>query len=68
MAKDTIAKKVILEELEEQAHPEPVEDVIFWALEFYAENKKDQSWGKTIAAAIVQNIKDTEREVRTKSN
>lgn len=62
----SIAKKVIISELENQTHPEKVEDVIFWALEFYA--KKGNTWGSIVANSIVENIKQTELEIRTKSN
>lgn len=56
----TIAKKVILQQLEEQGHPERVEDVIFWALEAYSKTAKPKTWGKTIAYALVQEIKEKE--------
>jgi len=59
------ARQVLLDELEEQAHPEKVEDVIFWALEFYAKNKPEPSWGKTIAYVIVERIKDEEKSEQT---
>jgi hypothetical protein len=55
-----IAKKIILDELNEQSHPERVEDVIFWALEYYCENRKHGTWGETIAYAIKQRILDAE--------
>lgn len=58
----SIAKKVLLYELEEQMHPVPVEDVIFWALEFYAENKKGEIWGKTIANTIKARILEKEKK------
>lgn len=64
----SIAKNILIEELEEQGHPEKVEDVIFWALEFYAKNKPGNTWGKIIASAIVQNIETQEAEIRAKSN
>ena len=54
------AKEVILEELREQRHPERVEDVIFWALEYYS-NKKENTWGKIIAKCIVDDIKESEK-------
>ena len=56
------AKEVILDELEEQGHPEYVEDVIFWALEYYYKNRKRGTWGEVIASCIVQRIKEAERE------
>lgn len=64
----SIAKSVLIEELEEQSHPEKVEDVIFWALEFYAQNKSEPTFGKLIASAIVARIKEVEGEIRAKSN
>lgn len=56
---ETIAKKIIIEELEDQAHPEPVEDVIYWALKYYSEHKKG-TWGSTIANCIVSRIEEEE--------
>jgi len=55
----SIAKKIIIEELEEQSHPVRVEDVIFWALEHYAEKSKgdnDAPLGEIIAFAIKERI------------
>ena len=49
----TIAKKVLLDELQEQLHTERVEDVISWALEYYAENKAESTHGKAIAYCII---------------
>ncbi|WP_413513242.1 hypothetical protein [Myroides odoratus] len=66
MVTDTVSKRVILEELEENTHPEMVEDVIVWALEYYAENKKENTWGKTIAGAIVNRIKTEEAKENDK--
>lgn len=39
-----------------------VEDVIFWALDFYVQNydKGHNTWGKTIAFSIVERIKAEE--------
>lgn len=62
-----VAKQVILDELEEQTHPEAVEDVIFWALEEYGKNHPD-SWGGLIARAIVSRIKEEEGEYQSKNN
>lgn len=59
----TIAKKILLEELSEQAHPKPVENVIFWALEHYAYSEPKDTWGRHIAYAIMQRIKDAESEL-----
>lgn len=57
--KGTKAKKVILEELEEQGHPERVEDVIFWALEYYCEHNKG-THGSAIAYYIKERILEEE--------
>lgn len=64
----TISKKVLIEELEEQIHPEKVEDVIFWALEFYAKQITGNALVKSIAYSICENIKAQEQEIRRKSN
>lgn len=58
---ETVAKDILLDELNEQGHPVMVEDVIFWALEHYAEAKKG-TWGCTVAYAIVERIKREEKE------
>lgn len=57
------AKEIILDELDEQMHPERVEDVIFWALEHYV-NRKEGTWGECVAYWIVQRIKEAERDLR----
>lgn len=64
----TISKKILLDELEEQGHVERVEDVIFWALEFYAENKQGQSMGRAVAYAIKERILEEEAEQSSKNN
>ena len=57
----SIAKQIILDELEEQKHPEKVEDVIFWALKHYAKTKpKGLSWGSIIAKEIIGRIEEEE--------
>ena len=53
------AKEVLLFELDEQMHPERVEDVIFWALEHYA-NRNEGTWGELIAYSIVKRIQEAE--------
>ncbi len=58
----SIAKKILLEELNEQSHPEKVEDVIFWALEHYANSEPKDTWGRTIAFAIKERILEAEKE------
>ena len=50
------AKDVLLEELYEQGHPEAVEDVIFWALEYYAMSRPSSRWGVIIANTIKDRI------------
>lgn len=58
----SIAKQILIEELNNNnEHSEKVEDVIFWALEYYCENRKEGSWGETIAYAIKQRILDAEK-------
>lgn len=66
MVTDTVSKRVLLEELEENSHPEMVEDVIVWSLEYYAENKEESTWGKIIAGAIVDRIKTEESKEKDK--
>ena len=59
------AKEIIIDELNEQMHPERVEDVIFWALESYASSIEEaDTWGNYIAYAIVQRIKEEEKKAR----
>lgn len=58
----SIAKQVLLDELDMQAHPERVEDVIFWALEYYCQNRNNGTWGETIAYAIKERILDAEKK------
>ncbi|PKG43801.1 hypothetical protein [Psychroflexus sp. MES1-P1E] len=50
------SKEILLNELNDQAHPEKVEDVIFWALEHYAKSEPKGTWGRTIAFAIKERI------------
>lgn len=54
------AKEVLLFELDEQSHPERVEDVIYWALKYYYENRKKGTWGETIAYYLVKTIEEAE--------
>lgn len=60
--KINIAKMILLDELKEQMHPEKVEDVIFWALEYYAENKPESTLGRVIAYTIKERILDEEKQ------
>jgi hypothetical protein len=58
----SIAKKIILDELIENSHPENVEDVIFWALEAYAKSSPKGTFGRAIALSIKERMLDaTER-------
>ena len=54
------SKEIIIDELNEQGHPEQVEHVIFWALEHYAK-RGEGTWGETIAYTIVNRIKESEQ-------
>lgn len=51
----TIAKEILIEELNEQTHAVNVEDVIFLALEAYANT---DSKTKTIASIVAYSIKE----------
>ena len=51
----SIAKKIILDELMENSHPEKVEDVIFGALEVYANSSPEK---KTIGSLVAYDIKE----------
>lgn len=55
----SIAKNILLDELQENSHIEKVEDVIFWALENYAKTKKTN--GSVVAYAIIERIKENEK-------
>ena len=63
-----IAKEIILDEIEENSHPERVEDVIFWALKYCADNFPSQTWGKAIASAIVSRISEEEARYESTNN
>lgn len=56
----TTAKRILLEELEENNHFERIEDVIFWALEAYAKRGKGTN-GEIIAYYLKQRILDEEQ-------
>ena len=60
----TTAKRILLDELDEQPHPERVEDVIFWALEHYCKRGKG-TMGEMVAYAIKQRILDEEKEKKS---
>lgn len=57
----TTAKKILLDELNKQAHPEKVENVIFWALEHYANSGPEGTWVRTIAYTIKERILEAEK-------
>ena len=58
----TIEKEIILDELEEQMHPELVETVIFRALEHYSKSQPlGQDWSKTIAFCIKERILESKK-------
>lgn len=63
-----IAKQIILEELDENTHPEKVEDVIFWALKYYAEKFEAPTFGKVIANSIVTRIEEEECKYESLNN
>ena len=66
-----IAKKILLDELNEDMHPEKVEDVIFWALEHYCESQKGKdpkTMGAIIAGYIVDRIKEEEDKYSAANN
>ena len=58
-----LSKRILVDEILENSHPVPVEDVILDALEDYVSDKRND-WGGTIAYAITQRIKDAEKEER----
>lgn len=66
--KNNICKTEIIRQLNEQEHPEKVEDVIFWDLEHYAKSEPNWTLGRIVANSIVQSIKDEEKRIRTISN
>ncbi|MFD0701761.1 hypothetical protein [Myroides pelagicus] len=59
---ETVAKDIIIDELNEQGHPVMVEDVIVWALEFYADMKPGYG-GAMVASYIVGRIKEEETKI-----
>jgi hypothetical protein len=61
--KKSIAKKVLLKALKEQPYPVPVENVIFWALEYYA-TKHEDTFGKTISYSIKEKILKAEAKAK----
>jgi len=61
--KKSIAKKVLLKALKEQPYPAPVENVIFWALEYYA-TKPEDTFGKTISYSIKEKILKAEAKAK----
>lgn len=61
-----VAKKILLDELKEQSHPERVGDVIFWALEHYANSEPKGTLGRAIAYSIKERILEAEKNDSTK--
>ena len=57
------AKEILLQELNEQIHPEKVEDVIFWALENYVKSQPKKTLGRAIAYSIKERILQAESEM-----
>ncbi len=57
----SLAKEILIKELEENNHEEKVEDVIFWALESYCQTEPKDTWGRIIAYSIKQRILDAEK-------
>ena len=57
----SIARKILIDELIENSHIEKVEDVIFWALEAYCEDRAT-SGSTVVAFSIKERIKDSEAE------
>ena len=59
----SIAKKILIDELKNQIHIERVEDVIFWALEFYAKSEENKNnKGGLVAYSITQRILEEEKQ------
>jgi len=58
-----LSKRILVDEILEQSHPVPVEDVILQALENYVK-QNEAMWSNAIAFAIIQRIKDAEKEER----
>ncbi|WP_035899707.1 hypothetical protein [Leeuwenhoekiella sp. MAR_2009_132] len=56
-----LSKKILIDELIEQGHPEQVENVIYHALKDYAWRNKI-TWQGIIASSIVNRIEDAETE------
>jgi hypothetical protein len=52
----TRTTEIILDELKEQSHPMPVEDVIFLALMLLSKSKPQDKWSNTIAFSIKERI------------
>ena len=56
-----IASKIIVDELIESSHIQPVEDVIFWALCDYAKNNSGLASG-VVAYAVKERIIEAKKE------
>ena len=57
----TRTTEIILDELKEQSHPIPVEDVIFLALKLLSKSKPQDKWSKTIAFCIKERILESKK-------
>lgn len=57
----SVAKQILIEQLEEQGHIENVEDVIFWALEHYAKSEPSGTNGRIVAYYIKERILKAEK-------
>ena len=55
----TRTTEIILDELKEQSHPVPVEDVIFLALKLLS--KPQDKWSNTIAFSIKERILESKK-------
>jgi hypothetical protein len=56
--KTMTTKEILLEELYEQVHPEDVEQVIFLALDYYAQNAAKSQWATIVASVLRDRIKE----------
>lgn len=54
----SIAKKILIDELNEEKHLLPVADVIFQALEYYCTTKSADTFGRVISYCLKQGIID----------
>jgi hypothetical protein len=57
----TRTTEIIIDELEGQSHPMPVEDVIFLALMLLSKSKPQDKWSNTIAFSIKERILESKK-------